>query len=276
MASGEPSAWGSHDSFDQHSGGAWRERELRVSQSGSRELALEEGPIHKDRVVVAEDVELSLQRRVRSDRSFLAQRLCIDLRRGARLNFVLRLEGGEAILSALRFVLAEGAFLEIVLSQRGVGMSRLELDLQLRGEGSSATALLTGFGRGEQHLDCRVRQVHRASRTESRLRVKTALEDRACAVFGGRVVMEESAMDSTASQKAEQLMLSPEALAHSLPDLDVRTDAVSCSHGATVAPLDEAALFYLSSRGLHCAAARRVLREAFLGLAFDFEEIGPT
>ncbi|MDR2377288.1 MAG: SufD family Fe-S cluster assembly protein, partial [Puniceicoccales bacterium] len=275
-ASEEPPFWGSYGPFDQHSGGAWRERELRVSQSGSRELALGEEPIQKDRVVVAEEVELSLQCRVRSGHSFLAQRLCVELHRGARLKFVLRLEEGGAILSALRFVLAEGAFLEILLSQQGVRRSRLELDLQLRGEGSSATALLTGFGRGEQRLDCRVRQVHRASRTESRLRVKTALEDRACAVFGGQVVMEESAANSTASQKAEQLMLSPEALAHSLPDLDIRTDAASCSHGATVAPLDETALFYLGTRGIDCAVARQVLREAFLGLAFDFKEIGPA
>ncbi|MDR3143400.1 MAG: SufD family Fe-S cluster assembly protein [Puniceicoccales bacterium] len=262
----EPSSsWGSYAHFDQYTSGAWRERELLISQSGSRELSLDGGQIHKDMVVVAEDVDLSLQRRIRSDHSFLAQRLRIDLCRGSRLKFILQLESGRAILSALRFVLAEGALLEIILSQRELEMSRLELDLQLQGEGSSAAAFLTCFGHGGQHLDCRVRQYHQAGSTESRLRLKTALEGRAYSVFGGRIVMEESAMNGRASQKAEHLMLSPEALAHSMPELDIRTDEVSCSHGATVAPLDEAALFYLGTRGIRRAAAKQVLREAFLG-----------
>ena len=47
------------------------------------------------------------------------------------------------------------------------------------------------------------------------------------------------------------------------PELEILADDVKCSHGATVGDLDEAALFYLRSRGIDEAAARRMLIEAF-------------
>ena len=44
----------------------------------------------------------------------------------------------------------------------------------------------------------------------------------------------------------------------------IHADEVKAAHGATVGTLDETALFYLRSRGLPRADARRLLVQAFL------------
>ena len=48
------------------------------------------------------------------------------------------------------------------------------------------------------------------------------------------------------------------------PQLEIYTDEVRCSHGATAGKLDEAMLFYLLSRGLERETALRILKWAFL------------
>jgi Fe-S cluster assembly protein SufD len=44
----------------------------------------------------------------------------------------------------------------------------------------------------------------------------------------------------------------------------IHADEVKAAHGATVGRLDDTALFYLRSRGLPLADARRLLVQAFL------------
>jgi len=48
------------------------------------------------------------------------------------------------------------------------------------------------------------------------------------------------------------------------PQLEIHTDEVRCSHGATAGKLDEDMLFYLLSRGLDRDSAYRLLKWAFL------------
>jgi Fe-S cluster assembly protein SufD len=143
--------------------------------------------------------------------------------------------------------------------------NRLELEIQLKGEMSSAMVEIKHLGDQDHLFDCRTKQYHVAPNTTSHLKVRTALDEQSRLVFGGKIVIAESAVGSKASQKNENLMLSGEALAHSLPELDIRSKEVECSHGATIAPLDEEILFYLASRGMNEILAKRLLKDAFLG-----------
>ena len=63
------------------------------------------------------------------------------------------------------------------------------------------------------------------------------------------------------------MLLSPRAEIDARPELEIYADDVKCSHGATAGELDEDALFYLLSRGIPQATARRMLIEAFLSEA---------
>ena len=58
-------------------------------------------------------------------------------------------------------------------------------------------------------------------------------------------------------------MLDDGASVDAMPSLEIVADDVKCTHGATVADLDEERIFYLESRGLSRADARALLIKAF-------------
>ncbi|MCS6947924.1 MAG: SufD family Fe-S cluster assembly protein, partial [Steroidobacteraceae bacterium] len=60
------------------------------------------------------------------------------------------------------------------------------------------------------------------------------------------------------------LLVGDLAAANARPQLEILTDDVDATHGATTGTLDPAMLFYLLSRGLDRETARSVLQWAFL------------
>jgi Fe-S cluster assembly protein SufD len=62
-----------------------------------------------------------------------------------------------------------------------------------------------------------------------------------------------------AFQTNRNLTLSHGAWAESVPNLDIETNDVKCSHASTVGPIDEDQLFYLESRGVHPDVAQRLV-----------------
>src|SRR5580704_18967859 len=65
-------------------------------------------------------------------------------------------------------------------------------------------------------------------------------------------------------QSLRGLLAGPEAEIDVRPQLEIHTDDVRCSHGATAGKLDESVLFYLLSRGLDADTAQQLLKWAFL------------
>ncbi|MEY3148722.1 MAG: hypothetical protein RL688_1941, partial [Actinomycetota bacterium] len=49
------------------------------------------------------------------------------------------------------------------------------------------------------------------------------------------------------------------AWAESVPNLEIETNDVKCSHASTVGPIDEDQLFYLESRGVNPDVAQRLV-----------------
>jgi Fe-S cluster assembly protein SufD len=82
-------------------------------------------------------------------------------------------------------------------------------------------------------------------------------------VFNGKVIVHPDAQKTDARQVNNNLLLSDDAEADTKPQLEIYADDVKCSHGATVGQLDADAVFYLRSRGVDEAAARRLLTRAF-------------
>jgi Fe-S cluster assembly protein SufD len=64
------------------------------------------------------------------------------------------------------------------------------------------------------------------------------------------------------------LLLSPNARAEAIPELEVLADDVSAAHGAASAPVDNNQLHYLMSRGLDPQEAESVIVNGFLYDAF--------
>jgi len=117
---------------------------------------------------------------------------------------------------------------------------------------------------GGTHLDQQLVVEHRARATESRQRFHGIGAGKGTAVFNGRIHIHPGAPGSDAALTNRNLALHPDAVINTKPELEIYTDDVKCSHGATVGRLSEESLFYLNARGLDRVQARRMLCRAFV------------
>jgi len=76
-------------------------------------------------------------------------------------------------------------------------------------------------------------------------------------------VVRPDAQKTDAQQTNRNLLLSEDATIDTKPELQIFADDVKCAHGAAVGQLDPQAVFYLRSRGLAPATARRLLTYGF-------------
>ena len=81
--------------------------------------------------------------------------------------------------------------------------------------------------------------------------------------------MRPGADGTDAEQSNDNLLLSNRAEANTQPRLEILADDVACKHGATVGQLDDNAMYYLRTRGIPAADARRLLINAFADQAVD-------
>lgn len=150
-------------------------------------------------------------------------------------------------------------------AEAGIGgsLGRLQLDVELSGQGSVAEVVGAYLGEESQTLDYRYLVHHVGERTRSEMFLKGAVEDEALSVFTGMIRIEEEAQHTDAFQTNRNLILSEGASAQSVPNLEILANDVRCGHGSTVGPLDEEQRYYLMSRGLDPERADRLQVRGF-------------
>ncbi len=84
------------------------------------------------------------------------------------------------------------------------------------------------------------------------------------AEFDGLVYVAKDAQKTEAFQENHSILLSDGAVAESRPQLEIYADDVKCSHGATTGYLNHDELFYLRSRGIPEAEARKMQMISFI------------
>lgn len=149
----------------------------------------------------------------------------------------------------------------------GGAHNRSTIDGVLAGQGAHVD--IPGFfiAGGTRRSDVWSRVDHLEPHTTSDELIKGVLGDHARGAFTGEVVVRPDAQKVKADQQNRNLLLSRKALMDSKPQLQIEADDVQCSHGSTIGRLDEAALFFLRSRGIGQADAKVMLTKAFLGEA---------
>lgn len=120
------------------------------------------------------------------------------------------------------------------------------------------------FGVAKQFVDHHLCVNHHAPHCQSNQFYKGVLADQAHAVFNGKVIVAKNAQKTISAQKNHNILLSNSAEIDSKPELEIYADDVLCAHGATVGALSTDALFYLISRGIEPAQAKKILLEAFM------------
>lgn len=141
----------------------------------------------------------------------------------------------------------------------GGDYARVSTGARLEGIGGNTRQVALYFAGGTQMHDFRTLQEHVAGRTTSDLLFKGAVQDTAKSVYTGLIKIHKDAKGSSAFQTNRNLTLSHGAWAESVPNLEIETNDVKCSHASTVGPIDEDQLFYLESRGVHPDVAQRLV-----------------
>lgn len=192
-------------------------------------------------------------------------------RDGADVQYVaLQLWGkGVRHLSTQKTIAGRDSNLDTLVVNLGASVARVDLGAWLAGPGARSDMLGLYFATGDQHFDHNTRQDHAVPHATSDLLYKGALYDRAKTVFRGIIRVHPKAQKTDAYQTNRNLLLSPDAEAITLPNLEIEADDVRCSHGATVGQLDEEELFYLMSRGLTRQQAERLVIFGFFGEVLD-------
>jgi len=146
----------------------------------------------------------------------------------------------------------------------------------LAGEG--AECLINGLfiGNDRQHLDNYMLVEHASPHCSSRQFYNGILDGHAHGVFHGRIIVHKDAQKTDAKQTNRNLLLSDTAQIDTKPQLEIYADDVKCTHGATIGQIEDNALFYLRSRGIDEASARRLLLMAFASECLDRMKPGPA
>ena len=145
----------------------------------------------------------------------------------------------------------------------GAALARQDVDQRFAGAGGECMLGGLFLASGTQLTDTHTRVDHAVPRCTSRQLYKGIVDGQARGVFVGRVYVARDAQKTDAQQTNKNLLLSRQALVHSVPQLEILADDVKCKHGSTTGQLDPAALFYLRSRGIGEDAARSLLVYAF-------------
>jgi Fe-S cluster assembly protein SufD len=151
----------------------------------------------------------------------------------------------------------------------GGDYARVRTDARLVGRGASTRQVALYFADGDQMHDFRTTQHHAAPRTTSDLLFKGAVQDRARSVYTGLIKIRHDAAGSSAFQTNRTLTLSDGAWAESVPNLEIETNDVKCSHASTVGPIDDEQRFYLESRGIPPQIAERLVVLGFFDEVID-------
>ena len=153
--------------------------------------------------------------------------------------------------------------LEWIFGVIGSHLTKNFSELDLVGPGSSGKMSGFYFTNHDQHLDQDTQQNHLAPHTTSDLLFKGALLDESRSIWQGMIYVAHGAVKADGYQANRNLVLSSKARADSIPGLEILTDDVRCTHGATVGKIDPDQIFYLLSRGIPLPEAERLIVEGF-------------
>ena len=189
----------------------------------------------------------------------------------AEVRYVSLQDWGRGVthLSVQRAQIERDARVRSLAVTFGADLSRTEVESVLAGPGGHSEMLGVYFTDGSQHFDHRSLQDHIAPNCTSDLLYKGALRDASRVVYSGLIHIAKGATRSDAFQTNRNIVLSDEAKADSIPNLEIENNDVRCSHAASVGPVDEDEIFYLQTRGISRDDAERLIVTGFFQEVLD-------
>ena len=168
----------------------------------------------------------------------------------------------------INLTIGAGAKAAIHVLNIGGDFGRIELNVTLH-DGADFNLGAVQIGGETQTLEIITTVTHAEPNATSNQTVRSVLAKKATGSYLGKVAVARDAQKTDSVQDVKAMVLDRTATANAKPELEIFADDVQCAHGATVGELDKQALFYLASRGLPPAEAKKLMLQAFVAGVFD-------
>ena len=163
----------------------------------------------------------------------------------------------------------QDANIQWTIAAVGSKFSQVDQQVALIGKGANSHVNGVLFTRDRQQLTYNTIQRHSATHCTSDFLYKAVLQDRSRTVWRGMIKVDEGADKTDGYQRNDNLLLSDDARADSIPGLEIKADDVRCTHGSTSGRVDEELIFYARSRGFTRQEAIRMIVTGFFQQIFD-------
>lgn len=149
----------------------------------------------------------------------------------------------------------------------------IKLTVEVVGEKSSVScsAIVVSANSIKSSIDFAV--TLKASYTKADIYALSLLWDNAKAVVNGGVGIDQWLIQVEWYLAEENILLGDKIQIKTLPMLDVRSNDVKASHGATISRLDEQKLFYLTAKWLPKETAEQLMIQSYIQKALDHAQI---
>lgn len=161
------------------------------------------------------------------------------------------------------------AQLQWTIGALGARLAKVNQRVAMTGPDAEAQVNGVVFSQGKQHLCYNTHQHHEAPYCRSDLLYKNALQDHSRTVWRGMIQVDGAGQRTDAYQRNDNLMLTRDARADSIPGLEIEADDVRCTHGSTSGRVDDTMIYYAMSRGYTRQEAVRMIVTGFFQQVFD-------
>lgn len=186
---------------------------------------------------------------------------------GARLTVAVlqQMDSDGVFVGNVRAQLGRDASLRCVAVTLGGDLVRLTTTVDYAAPGGDAELLGAFFTTAGQHHEHRLFVDHSVRDCSSEVTYKGALAGaKAHSVWVGDVLIRAAATGTSTYETNRNLVLTDGARADSVPNLEIETGEVAgAGHAAATGRFDDEQLFYLQSRGIPVAEARRLVVRGF-------------
>ena len=199
--------------------------------------------------------------------AWLADNVEVSIGAGARLTLVTVADWAADAVQAqhLKFRLGRDAKLTHVQVSLGGDLVRQYVSVDYTGRGGEAELYGLYFAGAGQHFEHRMLVDHSVPDCRSYVGYRGALQgDDAHTIWVGDVLIRAEATGTDTYEINRNLVLSDGARADSVPNLEIETgEVVGAGHASATGRFDDEQLFYLMSRGIGEAEARKLVVRGF-------------
>lgn len=156
----------------------------------------------------------------------------------------------------------EDGSIELIQAELGGSRAHAAAKFKLTGDRSHVEIGNIYLGDGTRNIDINYIAEHTGKKTVSEILSRGAMLEKSKKIFRGTIDFKRGSAGSKGHEEEYAVLLSPNVRARSAPLILCEEEDVDGQHAASTGRIDENRLFYLMTRGLSEADARRLIIEA--------------